>query len=686
LSLAGKKTETRLKGFQAAPFNNCSLMVISELLAFANSVGGYPLLRMRARRRKHTGSLEMLFFCPEAGIVQHQTLMRVLALMAVDAGHAAAGVSCWSLYERCPAISAIRPPASISEEERKQICRRCLVEALDEPDRYKLPRLWLPEYWTSESDEKLAEALDKFDHDPLGNILSNIAFGRLCTLDVALACKACSFADLKGDHLAIWRQLVASAVTSYLLVHEIYRQFHFRHFIYFNDYATNLAGALAARENGSRIASISQASNQNIDRRRVLIFPDFVTEHNTKILQRWPKWRNLSLTKARIEEIGADAIMRLSGQGSHVYSVGLGQLPDRLASRMFSRSKRVVAFTSSLDEVSSAALQMEALTGTALEYSSPFTTDVQNLHNEWLQSVAAWADSRGDIELVIRVHPREGANKREKESSAHLAKLRTYLAKLPECCSVIWPEDEISSYQLGETADVVLTSWSTIGLEFARLGTPVLCATSGLSPLPNESFHRFEADKRGYFTALEELLNGQSTLNDIVLSYRFWNFLILGCALELDDIVPSPDWSGKLGFKPAANSGLFLDAMRGRQSALDINERHWQSIQSDATAKEETAAVREQCTRVAKRLLHLPNEIGTLYFIANNTQSSQRADAIANIHAAEKQAGNFSAIVAIGHDGYVIYKPEGSERYQTKYSPLIARLLPLVCPPLQPEK
>jgi hypothetical protein len=126
--------------------------------------------------------------------------------------------------------------------------------------------------------------------------------------------------------------------------------------------------------------------------------------------------------------------------------------------------------------------------------------------------------------------------------------------------------------------------------------------------------------------------------------------------------------------------------MRGRQSALDINERRWQSIQSDATAKEETAAVREQCTRVAKRLLHLPNEIGTLYFIANNTQSSQRADAIANIHAAEKQAGNFSAIVAIGHDGYVIYKPEGSERYQTKYSPLIARLLPLVCPPLQPEK
>jgi hypothetical protein len=629
----------------------------------------------------------MLFFCPEAGIIQHQTLMRALALMAVDSGQAAAGVTCWRMYQRCPAISANRPPAFIADQYRRQICRRCLGEALKEPDARKLPKLWLPDYWTRRSEETLKEALENFDYDPLGSVLNGIAFGRICTLDLALACKTCNFQRVQGAELVIWRQLVASAVSSYLLVHEIHKRSAFKHFIYFNDYATNIAGALAAKENGCCISSISQASNQNIDRRRVLIFPDFVSSHNSTVLNRWTQWKNLSLNKARVQEIGTDAIARLSGKGSHVYSKGLGELPAKLSTKRMPHFKRIVAFTSSLDEVSSAGLQLEALTGSKISFSSPFGDDLQMLQSKWLQSVVEWAHSRGDIEVIIRVHPREGANKREKESSAHLVTLKIQLSNVPDCCTVIWPEDDISSYQLGETADVVLTAWSTIGLEFARLGVPVLSATSGLSPLPNERFHRFQTNKLGYFNTLEQMLKSQSSLDDITLAYRFWNFLILGSALELDDLVPTPDYSGRISFKMPANGASFVEAMQGTRSALEINEARWLSLQSAALQEEEMKAVCTQSVLIIKRLLQLEENVKAVRFISCSPTLTNNT-LIPYMNNLVKGRGDKPslAIIGVSADDRVLYQPGGSINYRIKYSPLVARLLPLVAPAITPEQ
>ena len=71
----------------------------------------------------------------------------------------------------------------------------------------------------------------------------------------------------------------------------------------------------------------------------------------------------------------------------------------------------------------------------------------------------------------------------------------------------MWPQDPVSSYDLGEAADLVLTSWSTIGLEMARLGAPGARRVNGaISAIPQDDFMEWGSTTPAYFEKLRELL------------------------------------------------------------------------------------------------------------------------------------------------------------------------------------
>ena len=105
---------------------------------------------------------------------------------------------------------------------------------------------------------------------------------------------------------------------------------------------------------------------------------------------------------------------------------------------------------------------------------------------EWLTALVNYVEQGDELALVVRIHPREGVNKRESVASQHLTRLREAFGGTYANCRFIWPADPVSSYDLGEAADVVLTSWSTIGLEMARLGAPSWSPSTG----PERPFRR----------------------------------------------------------------------------------------------------------------------------------------------------------------------------------------------------
>ena len=99
--------------------------------------------------------------------------------------------------------------------------------------------------------------------------------------------------------------------------------------------------------------------------------------------------------------------------------------------------------------------------------------------SEWVQDVVNWVRNRGDVELVIRIHPHvagiTGLGRAHDEFNFY-DKMK---ASLPVNIRLIMPDDPLNSYALMDEADVCLSFGSSVGLEMAMLGKPVVLASRG---------------------------------------------------------------------------------------------------------------------------------------------------------------------------------------------------------------
>jgi hypothetical protein len=131
--------------------------------------------------------------------------------------------------------------------------------------------------------------------------------------------------------------------------------------------------------------------------------------------------------------------------------------------------------------------------------------------------------------LVIRLHPREFANRREGTNSEAGRKIVEYLKSidLPVNVVINTPDQDISLYQLAPVTSLLINGTSSVGVEFASLGIPSICV--------------FPSDLRSYPSSLSiipDSLNEYQTLlksdfrklidPDLILScYRWINFRYL---------------------------------------------------------------------------------------------------------------------------------------------------------------
>ncbi|MGH9460054.1 MAG: hypothetical protein ACRD1X_02465, partial [Vicinamibacteria bacterium] len=95
---------------------------------------------------------------------------------------------------------------------------------------------------------------------------------------------------------------------------------------------------------------------------------------------------------------------------------------------------------------------------------------------EWILETIDQFASNPDVQLVIRVHPAEVILPYLETRDSVLDHLRKALSSLPENVRVIAPDRDLSSYTLMKLAQCGLVYTSTVGLEMAMLGLPVVVA------------------------------------------------------------------------------------------------------------------------------------------------------------------------------------------------------------------
>jgi hypothetical protein len=216
---------------------------------------------------------------------------------------------------------------------------------------------------------------------------------------------------------------------------------------------------------------------------------------------------------------------------------------------------------------------------------------------EWLEALIEKVEASDGLQLVVRIHPREGANRRENVVSDHLAKLQSHFLKPFRHVRFVWPEESVSSYDLMELADVGLSAWSSTALEMARFGVPAVIAFDRHTPLPVGDVVGWMETPDGYFRLLDEMLRRPPVLDSIRFAYRWTHLHVLGCMVYLGDVIPRADCGTLPPFKsPAAGSIVEEVLVKGRP-ALEINHERLMATQGVDANCAERDALRAQLRR-----------------------------------------------------------------------------------------
>ena len=196
---------------------------------------------------------------------------------------------------------------------------------------------------------------------------------------------------------------------------------------------------------------------------RLSLFEDATCLELTAFDALWETWRGLALNAEEIAEVG-----------------------DYLDSRWRGRSTDVSVFSRAADDAQAMyrhlgldpAKPLWALYTSSLDESidEPRAVGAFPSQGAWIEATIAEAARRPHVQLAIRVHPNSGSKKslgRNPQDAAFFARIAT---TLPANVRLIGGDDDTSSYTLAAAADLGFVWYSTIGLEMAAIGKPVLRA------------------------------------------------------------------------------------------------------------------------------------------------------------------------------------------------------------------
>lgn len=120
---------------------------------------------------------------------------------------------------------------------------------------------------------------------------------------------------------------------------------------------------------------------------------------------------------------------------------------------------------------------------------------------EWISRTVQYFAGRPDVQLIVRVHPGEVLT----HGLSMADVVRQVLPRLPEHIRLIEPRDKVNTYDLIEVADLGLVYTTTVGLEMAMVGLPVI--VSGNTHYRGRGFTYDPDSWVSYFKQLGQILS-----------------------------------------------------------------------------------------------------------------------------------------------------------------------------------
>jgi hypothetical protein len=138
---------------------------------------------------------------------------------------------------------------------------------------------------------------------------------------------------------------------------------------------------------------------------------------------------------------------------------------------------------------------------------------------EWIERTVKYFADRKDVQLVIRVHPGETLT----HGTSMVDVVKAALGQIPEHIHLIEPDEKINTYDVTDITDLGLVYTTTVGLEMAMRGIPVVVA--GQTHYRDRGF-TYDPDSWEAYTEILEILLGNPedarlTQEQVELSWRY---------------------------------------------------------------------------------------------------------------------------------------------------------------------
>jgi hypothetical protein len=498
----------------------------------------YEALRRSRRKRFYAADKDreiVLFLNAEAGITSFYSAHAILARTLNESGKATLFLSCNGILPKC----LIKPRATLAVDGWSAACMSCRSGMLRGGSRYNLPDIAIDSVVVEEDLKSISSIIAENMPAPWTALFDGIPFGGLALGETLREKKKRDASELSDADWTDFMGVLRTALIVYFAIRKILRDHNIARIVYYGAYAHLLPVVLLARKTGIPTTQIEHGYNRDGDMRLINLRPKPVHEQQLEQHATWPDYRNVPISPRTVDMIADSGLYRLQNHGgkslhSPNWSVNTENLIDELG---LSRTRKtLVAYSSSADEHVAAHFILDSL-GLPGEPPNPFADSL-----DWMKSLIAWVEPRKDIQLILRLHPRL-ARGVGGESSEYRA-LRSELVTIPDNVRIIWPLDNVSSYNLGEIADTVLVAWTTIALELARLGAPVVAAFRNRGSFPVGGFIEFSPDREGYFNAILASLEKAPSWDHILEAFRWTHFLFLSPTIDLSDIVPADNFIG----------------------------------------------------------------------------------------------------------------------------------------------
>jgi len=138
---------------------------------------------------------------------------------------------------------------------------------------------------------------------------------------------------------------------------------------------------------------------------------------------------------------------------------------------------------------------------------------------EWVERTVQFFAEREDVQLVIRVHPGETLM----HGTSMVDVVEAVMPEIPDHIHLVKPEEKVNTYDLISITDLGLVYTTTVGLEMAMRGIPVVVA--GQTHYRNRGFTYDPQSYEDYFVTLNELLSdleaARLTQAQVELSWRY---------------------------------------------------------------------------------------------------------------------------------------------------------------------